>query len=202
MDQFKELKCIYLLHGFASAPKYPSDKADALEKVFKLPVRQLAYDSSATFADNFEKLKAQITVFPQYFVGTSLGAFYASKLSELLYDEHAAETIMLNPCHNPYEMLAYEVGEHTNFVTAECFTFSQEALDSYQSVPFIDESKSVGRWVLINMDDELIDSRDTKKLYDSKLAVITFEHGGHRFKNISDNEVAKELLRIENTFCL
>ncbi|MDQ6995341.1 MAG: hypothetical protein Q9M18_07075 [Mariprofundaceae bacterium] len=52
--------CIYLLHGFASAPKYPSDKADVLEAVFKLPMKQIVYDSAASFADNMLKLKGQI----------------------------------------------------------------------------------------------------------------------------------------------
>jgi len=51
---------VYLLHGFASAPKYPSDKADVLAAVFGLEVKQIAYDSAAGFGDNMTQLKGRI----------------------------------------------------------------------------------------------------------------------------------------------
>jgi len=38
-NQTSSKTCVYLLHGFASAPKYPSDKADVLAAVFGLEVK-------------------------------------------------------------------------------------------------------------------------------------------------------------------
>ena len=112
-----ENQCIYLLHGFASAPKFPSEKAAVLERVFDLPVKQLAYDSAGSYQDNFSALKRQVDVCPRFFVGTSLGAFYASKLAEAFHQQ-AAMPIMLNPCHHPATVLQGSKGVNVNFVTS------------------------------------------------------------------------------------
>jgi len=191
---------IYLIHGFASAPKYPSDKAEVLARVFRMPVQQLAYDSGASFEDNLAELKRQVQAPPLFFVGTSLGAFYASKLAELFYDEHASLPIMLNPCHYPAMMLKASVGTHTNFATGEDFCLREEVLHSYHGVPLIDEAKVMPRWILLNMDDALIDAKNTQALYQDKLEVISFETGGHRFENIGSDEVISALERINNSY--
>ena len=192
--------CVYLLHGFASAPKYPSDKADVLEAVFGLPVKQIAYDSAASFVDNMLKLKGQVDVSPRFFVGTSLGAFYANKLAEFFYSEFAAASVMLNPCHNPAEMLRHVLGEHINYATDETFTFSQQALASYQDVVLIDAHIAMPRSILLNMDDERIDSAKTVTLYQDALRIFSFAHGGHRFENIGSDEVVSALKSIDSSF--
>jgi len=189
--------CIYLIHGFASAPKHPSDKADALARVFGLPVKQLGYDSAARFEDNLAALKAQVDAPPQFFVGTSLGAFYAARLAEA-YDPHIAMPILLNPCHDPATSLKSSAGMHTNFATGNDFELTEAAIHSYRGVPFIDASKTLPGWILLNMDDERIDAHETESLYHDKLEVIAFEHGGHRFENIGSAEVTAALVRIKN----
>jgi len=189
--------CIYLIHGFASAPKYPSDKADALARAFGLSVKQLGYDSAATFKDNLEALKAQVDAPPQFFVGTSLGAFYAARLAET-DDPQIAMPILLNPCHDPATSLKSSAGMHTNFATGNDFELTEAAIHSYRGVPFIDASKTLPGWILLNMDDERIDAHETQSLYHDKLEVIAFEHGGHRFENIGSAEVTAALARIKN----
>jgi len=190
---------ICLIHGFASAPKYPSDKADALERVFEMPVKQLGYDSAATFEDNLAALKMQVDAPPLFFVGTSLGAFYAARLAEAYYPK-LSMPILLNPCHNPEAALQSSVGMHTNFATGNDFELTEDAINSYSRVPFIDTSKILPRWILLNMDDELIDAHETQSLYQDKLEVIAFEHGGHRFENIDSVEVTMALDRIKNSW--
>ncbi|MDX8388658.1 MAG: YqiA/YcfP family alpha/beta fold hydrolase [Ghiorsea sp.] len=189
-------KCVYLLHGFASAPKYPSDKAEALESMFKLPVKQVAYDSAASFQDNIVKLRGQVDIDPHLFVGTSLGAFYACKLAEHFYPQFNAPVIMLNPCHNPAEMLVDVIGEHVNYATGETFKFRQQALTSYQGIPFINKALDMPRSIVLNMDDERIDSDKTVVLYQNKLNIISFEQGGHRFENIFNQEVMTALKKL------
>jgi len=184
---------VYLLHGFASAPKYPSDKADVFAAVFGLEVKQIAYDSAAGFVDNMAQLKGQVDVAPFLFVGTSLGAFYANKLAEFFYLEFAAASVMLNPCHDPAEMLHGVLGEHINYATDETFTFTEQALVSYQGVSLIDASIAMPRTMLLNMDDELIDSAETILLYQDKLCIFSFAHGGHRFENIANSVVTEAL---------
>jgi len=196
-NQTSSNKCVYLLHGFASAPKYPSDKADALAAVFGMEVKQIAYDSAASFADNMVKLKGQVDVAPHLFVGTSLGAFYANKLAEFFYPDFAAASVMLNPCHDPANMLQGVLGEHINFATDETFTFSEPALASYQGVSLIDASVAMPRTMLLNMDDERIDSFETILLYQDKLRIFSFAQGGHRFENIGSDEVLNALREIQ-----
>jgi len=193
-------KCIYLIHGFASAPKHPSEKAAVLEQVFGLSVKQLSYDSAASYQDNFAALKGQVDTEPLFFVGTSLGAFYASRLSELFYEQHAAMPIMLNPCHNPVASLGAHKGMNANFVTGKSFEFTERAIASYRDVPFINTSLIMPRWILLNMDDEQIDAHETQLLYKNTLEVIPFEYGGHRFENIGSKEVITVLERINSSY--
>ncbi len=196
VQSISDEKCIYLLHGFATAPKHPSDKADALQSVFHLPVKQIGYDSAGSFEDNFTSLKAQVNMPAKYFVGTSLGAFYASKLAEHFYTEYAAAPIMLNPCHNPFAIMHEALGQHTNYVTNQTFEFTKQALDSYRDIPFIDEQITMPRYVFLNMDDELIDAHETTRLYGHRLNLMSFPHGGHRFENIASEQVASALLTV------
>jgi predicted esterase YcpF (UPF0227 family) len=196
-NQTSAKTCVYLLHGFASAPKYPSDKSDVLEAVFGLPVKQIAYDSAASFDDNMLQLKGQVDVAPHLFVGTSLGAFYANKLAELFYPEFAAVSVMLNPCHDPAEMLRGVLGEHINYATDETFVFTAQALASYQGVTLIDAFITMPRAMLLNMDDERIDSHETVNLYKDRLNIISFDQGGHRFENIGSSEVLNALRHIQ-----
>ncbi len=194
MDQME--RCVYLLHGFATAPKYPSEKADALEVALKLPVKQIGYDSAGCYADNIAALRAQVDTPAGFFVGTSLGGFYAARLAEYYYDEFAAPPIMLNPCHNPFAIMHEALGQHINYVTNQTFEFTRQALESYRDVPFMDEKIHMPRYVLLNMDDELIDAHETKGLYGQKLKLISFPHGGHRFENIVSEEVMRALQSI------
>jgi len=192
--------CIYLIHGFASAPKYPSVKADVLQSVFGESVKQLCYDSSQTFHSNMDALKKQVDDSPLIFVGTSLGAFYASKLAEFFYARDGCVAIFLNPCHSPCETLDALKGLNTNFSTGEHFNLTEQVISSYQNISFIDHAMILPRYILLNMDDELIDALETKERYKNALQVITFEHGGHRFENIALDEVTKALKEISSSY--
>ncbi len=183
---------IYMIHGFASGPKYPNDKADLFEKIFGLPVKQIAYDSAATFAENMVALRKQIESTPKIIIGTSLGAFYASKLADE-YTEQVKLLLLLNPCHTPSEILKHAVGTHENFATGESFEFSEHALQSYTEEAFVNPKLPLNRQVMLNMDDDLIDSQHTIDLFADVLDITSFELGGHRFENISSNEVINAL---------
>lgn len=192
--------CIYLIHGFASAPKYLPVKADVLQSVFGESVKQLCYDSSQTFQSNMDALIKQVDDAPLIFVGTSLGAFYASKLAEYFYARNGCAAIFLNPCHSPYETLGALKGINTNFATGENFNLIDEAISSYQNIPFIHSVMVLPRYMLLNMDDELIDASETEERYKNNLQVIAFEHGGHRFENIASDEVTTALEKISNSY--
>ena len=177
-----------MIHGFASAPKHPNEKAVLFEAIFEMPVQQIAYDSAATFDENIEALKRQIELKPSIMIGTSLGAFYASKLAEH-YASQVQLLLMLNPCHTPAEILKGAVGQHENFATGNSFEFTQAALQSYAGISFVDEGVALTRQVMLNMDDDLIDSQRTMDLLGSVLDITSFTKGGHRFENLGSDEV-------------
>ncbi len=179
---------IYMIHGFASGAKHPNAKAELFEDVFGLPVQQIGYDSAASFAENMVALHRQVDAVPHIMIGTSLGAFYASQISEH-YAEQVQLLLMLNPCHSPAEILKHAVGEHENFVTGESFEFTHAALQSYAGIPFMDSNMALNRHVLVNLDDDLIDGQRTMDLFGDIVEVTSFASGGHRFENLADKEV-------------
>jgi len=184
MDEFT----IYMIHGFASGAKHPNTKAELFEDVFGLPVQQIEYDSAASFAENMVALHRQVDAVPQIMIGTSLGAFYASQLSEH-YADQVQLLLMLNPCHTPAEILKDAVGTHENFVTGESFEFTHAALRSYAGIPFMDSNIALNRHVLVNLDDDLIDGQRTMDLFGDAVEITSFASGGHRFENLADKEV-------------
>ncbi|MDQ7057308.1 MAG: YqiA/YcfP family alpha/beta fold hydrolase [Ghiorsea sp.] len=184
---------IYMIHGFASGAKHPNAKAGLFEEVFGLPVQQIEYDSAASFAENMVTLHCQVDGVPHIMIGTSLGAFYASQLSEH-YAEQVQLLLMLNPCHTPAEILKHAVGAHENFVTGESFEFTHAALQSYAGIPFMDSNIALNRHVLVNLDDDLIDGQRTMDLFGDVVEITSFASGGHRFENLGSDEV-KEVLR-------
>jgi len=70
-------------------------------------------------------------------------------------------------------------------------------LASYQGVSLIDASITMPRTILLNMDDERIDSSKTVGLYQDQLHIISFAQGGHRFENIGSDEVLNALSDIQ-----
>lgn len=96
---------IVYCHGYGSSAK--TDKVERLKKFGDVyawdinpetpqqSISSLDYKTFDVLLDNFTSEELLI------FVGTSLGAWYAWKLGKL-FD---AQTILLNPCYNPKEML-------------------------------------------------------------------------------------------------
>jgi len=107
---------------------------------------------------------------------------------------------MLNPCHDPYSTLNKIKEMCVNFASGEEVELTCQVIDSYQGVPIIDCSMILPRWIMLNMDDEVLNANETLALYNNSLEVITFECGGHRFENIGSSEVIAQLERINNSY--
>ena len=92
--------------------------------------------------------------------------------------------IMLNPYHNPAELLRDSTGKHVNFATGEKIFLSDASVDSYRALPLMHANLQMPRWTLLNLDDELIDADQTKSLFKDQLEVITFPSGGTGLKTL------------------
>lgn len=175
---------IVYLHGFGSTGN--SKKVDALiekfgaDQVFSpdLPVdpsevvdlvREKVFDWYKT-RDPSDKL---------VFVGTSLGAFYASFFAHT-FD---APAVIVNPSVRPNESLKDHVGRNVNHVTKEEFWLTLAHLGKLK---FMREYLTNGyKGVLIHLfvakDDEVIPSYEMLNWYQYTASTHVEETGGHRF---------------------
>lgn len=170
------------LHGLNSAFDPNSDKVKLLSTLDE--VHPLTYGSFDTFGnivthimDNIKENAEEL-----YFVGTSLGGFYAAYMGRNL----AFGSVMINPCYEPYEMLKGHVGQKfENYKIKETRIFTQEALDSYKGKSIADMNIRRPPLVLVDASDEVIDSDRTKSVL-SRFDPIIFPGGNHRFAHMAE----------------
>lgn len=171
---------IFYIHGFNSSASNNRDKHEELTAIFEdTTVVMLGYDSGKTADEILDKLTAEAEAhlrdnkdFPNIFIGTSLGAFFADVLAE----RTGSYAALFNPCHEPSKMLAQFVGENTNFGTGETYTFTLQALDSYRKY---ERRYHSPKSVFIAEDDELINPDTAAEFYEEHSKVIPIT-GGHR----------------------
>ncbi|MEY4936327.1 MAG: hypothetical protein RIS64_2686 [Bacteroidota bacterium] len=123
---------IFYIHGLNASAN--SEKLKKLQAFFKEEtVAGLEYDSKAL--DNYDKvfhhLRAQIDSFkpsnPLLLIGTSLGGYWSSQLSNY----YQCKKVLLNPCLFPSKMMAYKINqEQTIYETGETYIFTQKMLDA------------------------------------------------------------------------
>lgn len=168
---------ILYLHGFASCAE--GNKSSALKAYFNiesvvspdLPVCPI--DAMNVLEEILKSLEFDLLV------GSSLGGFYATCLSE----KYAIKTVLLNPSTRPWETLAPYVGWQKRFCDEEVFEFKSVYLEQLKMLKVSPEK---GRYLLLlQSGDEVLDYTKAQSLYSAHRVVV--EYGGnHRFENIED----------------
>lgn len=133
-------KIVFYFHGYNS--KANTEKTHRLRQVFpdtfsydididpEISLTKVSNQIFAELLNHINDEEAKIV-----FVGTSLGAWYASKMAEIY---GVKDCILINPCYDPRNMLgSYDVPE--------------EILEKYQPLEFLPEHK-----FFIAKDDEVI----------------------------------------------
>lgn len=171
---------IVYLHGFASSGN--SEKAQALiarfgrENVWNpdLPIDPVAVVNLVKTELNNRNIKM---VDKLIFVGTSLGAFYATYFS-LVFD---APCVIVNPSILPHKSLSH--GTHINHVTKDEFVVSLCDLHALEHMKEVCDQLYEGP--LINLfvakDDEVLDYNQMLDYYKHTNSTVITETGGHRF---------------------
>lgn len=177
------------LHGFNSASTDANPKIAALKKIGDvIPIsyisvgsRDQAYMSiSRRLPEDFLDLLERDQVI---FVGTSLGAYWAARFARTFQ----TGSILINPCVDPFESLAKYAGkEFTNYVTGEVREFSFDAHESYEGAYIPRTLFRLRPLMLLAMDDEVIDSKETLRNFEPYYVHRTFETGGHQFDRVDD----------------
>ena len=163
------MKYVYI-HGYGSSPNLQNAKVVALATIGHACV--VGYDSNDT-AHNIEstladKINALYDI-EMIIAGTSLGGYWAARMAEKFNSRFVA----INPCLNPTKSLAkYEA-------------IPQTSLDSYTTV-FAENNQCSGL-ILLDSEDEILDSYSTKNRYEDRYPIVMFDGGNHRFAHINES---------------
>ena len=178
---------IIYLHGFASSGT--STKVDMLREHFKAKgVKVFAPDLHPDPIEVVTQITSLVRKLVSegerkiLFVGTSMGGFYAWHAS-MLFD---APAVMINPAIKPHETTAQWVGRNKNMSTGEEFEWHPGYLFSLRMMRnYVEkEQKPSQLTVVLAMDDELLDNKETKEFFEGTTTkLVTHETGGHRFSD-------------------
>jgi len=117
-----------------------------------------------------------------FFMGSSMGGF----ASEYLAIKTGCKAVMINPAIKPSELLPQFIGVSENLETAQAYEWQQANCEQFKRYEKELESSTqiIDRTLLLDMDDELIDSEKTLALYKEKANVVTYAGGSHSFEHI------------------
>jgi predicted esterase YcpF (UPF0227 family) len=116
------------------------------------------------------------------FMGSSMGGF----ASEYLAMKTGCKAVMINPAIKPSELLPQFIGVTENYETAQPYQWEQKDCEQYLNYQNELENsfQRLDRTILLDMADELIDSKNTSAIYKDKANVVTYDGGSHSFEHI------------------
>ena len=108
-------------------------------------------------------------------VGSSLGGFMATRVSEL----HGCRAALINPAVRPHELLCDYLGPQTNPYTGEQYELLPAHMEELRALA-VTVSAPERLWILQQQEDEVLDYR--KALEEYRFARLSLECGGdHAF---------------------
>ena len=170
------------LHGFNSAFSPENDKVKTLSSLGT--VVGVSYDSYGTYDEIKSYLTAQLLQYDLddlVLVGTSLGGFWAAELASVF----SIPSVVINPCYDPTNMLQKYVGPQKNYLTTEETCFELASALSYTNRKSYNLKFTYLPLVLLDMGDEVIDSFETRRLFEG-FPIVHWATGSHRFDHMED----------------
>jgi predicted esterase YcpF (UPF0227 family) len=114
-----------------------------------------------------------------FFMGSSLGGYFATYLSE----KYQGKAVLINPAVNPYELMSDYLGEQTNPYTGEVYQVEQHFIESLKSL----EQKIISKnnyMVMVQTGDEVLDYQQATEKYDNCQLIVQLG-GDHSFIDYS-----------------
>ena len=167
---------IIYLHGFRSSAT--SIKAEQLRQYLRdvEPVHSFWCEdlpiSPRKAIDTVSKV-IEASPTPPLIVGSSLGGYYATFLSE----NFGLKAVLINPACHAAELLEPWVGPHRNLYTGEMFDLTQEHIHELRTLKVAPLDHPERFWVLLETGDEVLDYRTAVETYQG--ARITIKEGGN-----------------------
>ncbi|GAA3569346.1 YqiA/YcfP family alpha/beta fold hydrolase [Marinobacter xestospongiae] len=174
---------ILYLHGFNSSPR--SQKASELRDWLpqlhpgiELIVPELGFDPDQAYSRAADLIQARAGQ-PLGLIGSSLGGFYATALSQR-FDVPAA---LINPAVRPYDLLWDYLGAQYNPYTDEHYTLTEAHMAALKVLEPESLSAPENLLLLLQTGDETLDYRDALAYYRGVPSWIQ-PGGDHRFQRL------------------
>jgi predicted esterase YcpF (UPF0227 family) len=110
-----------------------------------------------------------------YFIGSSLGGYFSTYLSE----KYQGKAALINPAVKPFELLADYLGDQTNPYTGEVYSIEQHFIKSLENI----EQKFISKknyLVMVQTGDEVLDYQEAVDKY-CDCQLIVQQGGDHSF---------------------
>ena len=172
---------VLYIHGFNSSPL--STKAVITQQYLsqylpdlKFHCPQMANTPKAAI-EQLEKIIAQCGDEKWYLIGSSLGGYFSTYLSE----KYGYDAVLINPAVKPYELLNDYLGEQTNPYTNETFTVEKSYLND---LLYLEQKKLIKKnyMVMVQTGDEVLDYQQAVDKYQHCNLVVQ-SGGDHSFIN-------------------
>jgi len=108
--------------------------------------------------------------------------------SEYLAMKTGCKAVMINPAITPRELLPEFIGVTENYETGQPYHWEQSYCDQYRQYEKELEStnQAIGRTILLDRADELIDDKNTLFKYQENANVVIYDGGSHSFEHIRE----------------
>lgn len=174
-------KNILYLHGFNSSPL--SEKAELTRHYFakhypdiNFYCPQIASNPKAAIAQLEAVIsKSSVNLSQWYFIGSSLGGYFATYLAQK-YQRPAA---VINPAVKPYQLLVDYLGVQENPYTNEVYQVTTDFIDDLKQLEQTNLIKN-NYLLMVQTGDEVLDYRQAIKFYQNA-QIIKQQGGDHSF---------------------
>ncbi|MEH6822825.1 MAG: YqiA/YcfP family alpha/beta fold hydrolase [Motiliproteus sp.] len=178
---------LYLyIHGFNSSPQSYKVRQlqqwlSGLDQAERLQVPCLPYQPADAIA-LLERLVRQQAARPLVLLGSSLGGFYATWLTEQFGARQSIRSVLINPSVRPFDLLDVWLGENENIYTHERYLLTREHLQQLKALD-CPQLQDPSRYLLLTQTgDEVLDYRQAVEKYHQAPQVVT-PGGEHGFAN-------------------
>ncbi len=160
------------IHGFGSSSK--SGKASIIRKFFGdeviapslSPIPELAMDTLEQIVLCLKKNNQEI-----FFMGSSLGGYYATYLAE----KYHTKAVLINPAIRPYDTLASRIGMNPSYYDFSNYEFTQKHIDFLKNYD-VKRPNSADFLLLLQTGDKVLDYTQAVEKFQG--AFLDIEEGG------------------------
>lgn len=172
-------KTVIYLHGFKSSPN--SHKANVLEEALakKSDIRFLVPEQAKTPINVIQQFVTLIEMQkdPVYLIGSSLGAYFATYLSERFNIKAA----LVNPAIKPFNA-THHIGHHVDGMTGEHFVITELQFNQLKTFNIQKIRHPENFLLLLQTGDETLDYRQALEKFPHSKQIVQ-NGGNHRFEN-------------------